>query len=243
MTTLGVSVPVSAFKWVDQQIERLWHLRGPAPGLTAVLGEIGVESAHQVVRRLMAEPDWDRDPWGLVERALDRSDPLGQELGSQLPTSVGHTWRGLTDEERTGLKILSAMDVGRNQVLQPDERPVDLGGHGQRPRRESLLRGHLHLPVDAIRSPWPPSTRHAFQPDTCQWVNLIDSLIDLNDPGDARRLEALIVDVLERLAEEGDTIAGESQVLTAASNIPLARPCPVSALTSCGLQVGPTQPG
>ena len=227
MTALGVPVPASAISWVDQQIERLWQLRGPAPGLAAVLGHIGVESAHQVVRRLVAEPSWTQDPWGLVERALDRSDPLGQELGAKLPASIGHTWRGLADEDRSALKILSAMDVRREQV-------------------SSLMDGQLTWEVtaaDLVENPYFATTctyrsrypialatvdQACFPAGHVQWTNLIDSLIGLNDPGDARRLEALIVEVLERLAEEGDTLAGEPQVLAAASNIPLTRPCTIS---------------
>ena len=227
MMALGVAVPASAIAWTDQQIERIWQLRGPAPGLAAVLGHIGVESAHQVVRRLVAEADWSQDPWGLVERALDRSDPLGQELSGQMPPSVGHAWRGLADEERTALKILSAMDVRREQV-------------------SSLMSGESTWEVtssDLVENPYFAATctyrcrypialatvdQACFPAGHVQWVNQIDDLIGLNDPGDARRVEALMVEVLERLAEVGDTIAGESQVLTKASNISLTRPCLIS---------------
>lgn len=227
MTALGVAVPASAISWVDHQIERLWQLRGPAPGLAAALGYIGAESAHRVVRRLGTEPEWVNDPWSLVERALDRGDPLGQELAPRLPASIGHTWRGLVEDERTALKILSAMDVNREQVA-------------------SLMDGRSTWEVtaaDLVENPYFAATcthrsanpialatvdQASFPAAHVQWTNLIAGLIGLDDPGDARRVEALMVDVLERLGEEGDTIAGESQVLTAASEIPLTRPCPIS---------------
>jgi len=227
LAALGTSVPAPAISWVDQQIERLWQLRGPAPGLTAALGYIGVESAHRVVRRLAAEPEWAKEPWDLVARALDQNDPLGQELEPHLPASIGHTWRGLADEERTALKILSGMDVNREQVA------CLLGGHST----------WEVTPADLVENPYFAATctyrsRHpialatvdqaCFPAGHVQWTNLIDELIGLDDPGDARRVEALMVDVLERLAEEGDTIAGEAQLLAAASEIPLTRPCPVS---------------
>ena len=227
MSALGVAVPASALAWTDQQIERLWQLRGPAPGLAAVLGHMGVESAHQVVRRLIEEPDWTHDPWGLVERALDPGDSLGQDLGPRLPPSIGHAWRGFADEERTALKILSAMEINREQV-------------------SSLMNGQSTWEVtaaDLVENPYFAATctyrsRHpialatvdqaCFPAGHVQWTNLIDGLIGLHDPGDARRLEALMVDVLERLADEGNTLADETQVLTAASNVPLTRPCPIS---------------
>ncbi len=50
----------------------------------------------------------------------------------------------------------------------------------------------------------------------------------MDDPGDERRCEALLVDSLERLADDGDTIAGSEQLVTAASDVALTRPCPIS---------------
>jgi hypothetical protein len=226
MISLGVTMPSSAIAWVDQQIERLWQLRGPAPGLTAALCQLGVESSHRVVRRLVTEPGWSHDPWGLFERALTRSDPLGEELASLLPASIGHSWRGLAETERTALKILSAMDVSREQV-------ADLldGRSTWNVTAHSLVENPYYAATCTYRSPNPIALatvdQACFPAETVQWANLISELVGLDDPGDARRVEALIVEVLEQLAENGDTIAGEDQVLTAASTITLTRPCPV----------------
>ncbi|OHV69594.1 hypothetical protein BCD48_34740 [Pseudofrankia sp. BMG5.36] len=225
MAALGVAVPPAAIAWADQQIERLWQLRGPAPGLAAVLGHLGVESAHRVVRRLVAEPDWIRDPWGLVERALDQRDPLGAEL--RLPASIKLTWRGFESDERTALKILSAMDVNREQV-------ADLmnGRSTWQVTAADLVDNPYCAATCTYRSPHSIALatvdQACFPARHVPWVNLVDTLIGLDDPGDARRLEALMVEVLERLAEEGDTLASEPQMLAAASNIPLTRACPIS---------------
>ncbi len=95
MRRLGLDVPRAATDWVDDQIERLWHLRGPAPGLAAVLGHLGVDRHMSSFAGLMAERRWSTAPWGLVERALDPADPLGAELAAAVPPSIGHSWRGL----------------------------------------------------------------------------------------------------------------------------------------------------
>ena len=94
MEGLGISVPRSALAWVDEQIDRLWQLRGPAPGLAAVLRYLGAESAHQVIRRLVEDADWRQDPWSVVERALDPTQPLGQGTsGSSAPVRRRHVAR------------------------------------------------------------------------------------------------------------------------------------------------------
>lgn len=227
LAELGVQVPRCAREWVDEQIDRLWRLRGPAPGMPAILSHLGVESAHRVVGRLMSEPDWGADPWGVLGRALDRRSPLGQELLGSLPPSVRHTWNGLTETDRKAMKILSAMDVTRGQV------------HDLLTERTSwavsaaeLVENPYYAATCTYRSRHPISLATAdqacFPADHVRWANLIAELIGLDDPGDARRIEALIVDVLERLAEAGDTIAGETEALSMATEIPLTRPCPIS---------------
>ncbi|NYG57841.1 hypothetical protein BJ980_000764 [Nocardioides daedukensis] len=67
-----------------------------------------------------------------------------------------------------------------------------------------------------------------FPASHVRWANLIAPISELSDPGDPRRLEAFMVDVLERMAENGDTLAGEEDVLAAAANITATRPCPIS---------------
>ena len=226
MAALGLTVPASATSWVDQQVERLWQIRGPAPGLAAVLAYVGAEYPHHIVRRLVVEPDWAQDPWGVVERALKADNPVANELGQRLPASVGHSWRGLQQDERTALKILSAMDVGREQVSN-----LMKGKTTWEVSASELVSNPYLAATCTYRSRYPIALatvdQACFPAAHVDWTNVIAELIGIDDPGDARRIEALMVEVLERLAEQGNTIAGETQVLTAASEIPLTRACPI----------------
>lgn len=226
MAALGLTMPVSATSWVDQQIERLWQIRGPAPGLAAVLAFVGAEYPYHVMRRLVLEPDWNHDPWGVVERALRPEDPIAKELGHRLPPSVGHSWRGLRQDEQSALKILSAMDVGRDQVscLMTGKSTFVVSA-------EELVSNPYYAATCTYRSRYPIALatvdQACFPASHVDWTNIVAEEVGLDDPGDCRRLEALLIEVLERLAEQGDTIAGEAEVLTAASEISLTRACPV----------------
>lgn len=227
MIDLGITVPGSAIAWLDDQVERLWELRGPAPGLAAVLRHLGAESAHQVIRRLVTEPDWALEPWSAVERALSSGDPLGAEIAAWLPPSIGQTWRGLESDEQAALKILSAMDVDAEQVSDL------MGGRSSvQVTAEEMVDNPYFAATCTYRSANPIAfasvDQACFPAPHVDWVNLIADLTGMTDPGDPRRVEALMVEVLEHLADEGDTIAGEGQVLAAASEIPLTRPCSIS---------------
>lgn len=229
MIALGVTMPRLAIAWVDAQIERLWQLRGPAPGMSAVLSYLGLESAHAVVRRLAEEPEWRHDPWGVVERALDAASGLGNELGSSIPPSFALQWSGRGDDERTALKILSAMDVDVSQVgcvMDGQSDPV----YPIAP--DELIDNPYYVASCTQRSPFPIAfatvDQACFPADHVDWTNQIADLIGLQDPGDARRIEGLIVEVLRALAEAGDTIVAEDQVLAEIEKIPVTRACPAS---------------
>lgn len=224
---LGLAVPESSLAWLGRQIDRLWQLRGPAPGLAAVLSHLGAEHAHRVARTVLAETPTADDPWKTMLAAFDATTPLGQKLSSDLPASVGRTWRGLDETTRDALVILSAMEVTREQVI-------------------GLLKGYSTIPVTAaelVTNPYFAATctyrgpqqitfatvdRACFPSPHVLWPNLVAARTTLADPGDRRRVEALMVDVLERLAAEGDTIASQEQVIALAAEIPLTRPCAVS---------------
>ena len=236
MSALGVTIPASAVAWIDAQIERLWHLRGPAPGMAAVLSYLGVESTHRVVRRLAAEADWPMAPWATAERAFTVDEALALALSEHLPPSVGYTWRGLAESERRALQILSAMDLRYDQVDQ-----IMRGKSTYPIAADELVANPYYAATCTYRSEFPVALttvdQACFPATHVTWVNLVDGLAGMKDPGDERRVEALLVDVLERRAAAGDTLADEAQVLTEAAEMHLTRPCAVSKalVTAYGL--------
>ena len=224
---LGLTIEETSLNWLDGQIERLWRLRGPAPGLASVLGYLGVEHAHRVARTILADTSETDDPWKTLVVAFDATTTLGRSLSEDLPPSVGRTWRGLDETTRDALVILSAMEVTRIQVENVME------GYSPVPvTPEELLDNPYFAATCTYRSPeqitFATVDRACFPSPHVLWPNLITARAALADPGDRRRVEALMVDVLESLATDGDTIAGQDQVIALAAEIPVTRSCAVS---------------
>lgn len=226
MSALGIKVKSSAMKWLDAQIERLWQQRGPTPGLGAALTYLGVQSAHKVASRLMAESTFHSDPWAVVERALDRTDSLGDELSSSFPPSIGHAWRGMGQIGQDALRILSAMNLDSDQISS-----VMDGTTTVPVTPEELVDNPYYAATCSYRGRFPISLatvdQACFPAPHVTWANVICTTTAMRDPGDERRIEAFMVDVLERLAENGDTLASTNDVLTAAAEIPTTQPCPI----------------
>ena len=65
--------------WLDQQLNRLWRMRGPFPGfgsaLTAFLGDRGNLIAYEIAEQSAQESaDGIIDPWPAFERIIQAPD-------------------------------------------------------------------------------------------------------------------------------------------------------------------------
>jgi hypothetical protein len=222
LPALGLEVPATALDWLETQIERLWKLRGPTPGLAAVLAYLGVERPHFAARELIATAG-DGDVWGLVEAGFVDAAVLPKSLRHLVGATVGRIWSRRNDIERDALRMLSGMDVSSEQV-------------------EALLDGRTEVPVDVqqlVDDPYlaslctyaqpehiPFSTvdRACFPGEGADWEPLVARIADITDHQDERRVRALLVDVLEDAGARGDTLLTESEALLAATGCALVRP-------------------
>lgn len=131
---------------------------------------------------------------------------------------------------KDALRLLSGMDISVSQV-------------------EKLLNGRTEVPVTVeqlLDNPYlasvctygepehvPFSTvdRACFPGDGADWEPLVAKIADFTDHQDERRVQALLVDVLEAAGDRGDTLLAQDEALLAASGYTLARPPQLTAWT------------
>jgi len=220
---LGLTVLQTGVDWLDAQIERLWQLRGPTPGLGSALAYLGVPAAHRVAREIIEVTADGVDPWSTARDALTPSSPRGRQMVDRIPSSAAATWRAMDSDHQHAMMILSAMDVTRDQLA-------------------AVLDGDTTValsPAELIDNPYFATIctygaaqhiafgtvdRACFPASHVTWPNVIATIVDVSDAGDRRRCEAMLVEALERLAEQGDTIAGEQDVVDVAKALPMEQP-------------------
>jgi hypothetical protein len=219
---LGLEVPATALDWLETQIARIWKLRGPTPGLAAVLAYLGVERPHAAARELIASAG-DGDVWNLIEAGFADAGALPESVRHLVGSTVVRIWSRRSGVERDALHMLSGMDVSAGQV-------------------EALLNGHTEVPLDVeqlVDDPYlasvctygqrehvPFSTvdRACFVGEGADWEPQVARIAGITDPQDERRVQALFVDVLEAAGIRGDTLLTQSEALLAATGYGLARP-------------------
>src|SRR5262249_29534022 len=104
-------------QWLHAELVRLWRVRGPFPGLGAVLATFGLSRGIFVAHALQAKAGENSDPWPLVERAFrDPIAVLPKELQRDLK-ELAPTWKRLAQERRSFLRLLSRFELSKDQAV------------------------------------------------------------------------------------------------------------------------------
>ncbi len=107
--------------WIDQQLNRLWKMRGPYPGMGSVLSAFGIENGTLVAYEINenqqeSATEYSQDPWEIFEQALDNPNliPSGRR---HLGPHQKDLWQTTTDADRKRYKLLSRFSISREQAL------------------------------------------------------------------------------------------------------------------------------
>ena len=238
-----VSGPWSAVEeWIDQQLNGLWCMRGPFPGLGSALRAFGLAKGNLVAHELSSALDDNADPWPAVDEAF--ANPASLSTGSAIDATTAAKWKALPDERRALLKLLARFDLSAEQATryyQPSERAkarieitdtgllenpyllYELDRGAQDPVAISTV-DHGSLPEQVVRESHPMPAPSA-----------------LDGPVDPRRVRALVTWTLEQAAADGDTVRPQQTVIQTIRDAALAPPAPID--DDLMSMIGPTMAG
>ena len=197
--------------WLDQQLNRLWRMRGPFPGfgsaLTAFLGDRGNLIAYEIAGQCAQDSvDGNIDPWPAFEQMVQNPDTASGTLKDHIGEGFARAWDAMPEERRELLKLLSRFSLSSDQVkrfFNPDDRPEDVDDTSLIENPYLLYELDRAL-VDAIsvttidRGMLPGSVVLKEHP--------LSDRTRLTDKVDPRRVRALLVAALEQGAEQGHTL-------------------------------------
>ena len=204
-------------RWIDRELGRLWNLRGPFPGLGAVLCASGISMGNFIAHSLVSQVDENESPWPLWFKTLENPEQtLPPELSRHIDQTIAKSWQNMDEGRLDFLKLLSRMDLSQDQagVLVSPEAREDYG--------------IFVSDRDIIDNPYLvfESTRLTASPVSVGVVDrglfpnaLIREKFPIPEPSlvktpvDARRLRALTVRNLEQAANNGDTVRQRADVI------------------------------
>jgi hypothetical protein len=218
-------------QWVHDELVRLWKVRGPFPGLGAVLRAFGLTRGLFVAHALQQIAGDNVDPWPPVNDAFNNPAAI---LPSELRLDIKElapTWKGLSDQRRALLRLLSRFELTVEQAQHLYDEDT---------RRKQ---GWIATDADLLKNPYriyecsrsdPDGVqlmtvdRGVFPEDTVRLAHPLDAPTRLESAVDVRRVRAFAVHALEEAATQGHTLHFAGDLAEAIRETAVRPECPVT---------------
>jgi ATP-dependent exoDNAse (exonuclease V) alpha subunit len=221
---------------------RLWKVRGPFPGLGAVLAAFGLSRGVFVAHALQQKVGENADPWPAVDAAFrDPTAALPRELWRDIK-ELATTWKGLPSERRAYLRLLSRFEltIEQAETLYDDgsRRKVGWGGADR-----EILQNPYHIfeltrhDPEGIRLL--TVDRGVFPEDMVRLQHPLEVPSRLESAVDLRRARAFTIAALEEAATAGHTLLPKDNVVGAVRGYPVRPECPLTGDMLAALDMTP----
>lgn len=224
---LGETAETLGFDWLEAQLNRLWKLRGPSPGLGSALAAFGVPQSVTFAHLIGAASGDGADPWPTLARAMAEPDQFSLIAREHLTPSIRDKWKALRPERRELLKLLSRFSLTREQaerffvVEQRDPALTD---------RDIIENPYLLFETDRFRPDavtFSVIDRGCFPDATVATAHPLHKPTMMDDRLDARRVRALLIDELYWAKTAGHTLRPQSDLVSDIRARTLSEPCPL----------------
>lgn len=218
-------------QWIHTELVRLWKVRGPYPGLGAVLTAFGLSRGVFVAHALQQKAGKNVDPWPQVNAAFTKPDELLPKPLHVDIKALASTWKGLPAERRQFLKLLSRFELTVEQAANLYEEGARKRAGWDATDKAILENPYLiyelsrHAP-DGIRLL--TVDRGVFPDDSVRLVHPLDEPSCLGSGVDRRRVRAFSLAALEKAALDGHTLQSRDGLVEAIRAFAVRPECAVT---------------
>ncbi len=215
------------FKWIDNELSRLWKMRGPFPGLGAVLSGIKVEQGNLLAWELDAiirdnENEVEKNPWDYIDLLFnDDNSFLPNHFKPNISKTLKDTWKTYSNEEKEFLQLLSRMNLDNEQV----KTIIDTKENQQIAYLKNPYLLYEKSRLNLIQIPISTIDKAIFSGKNILDKFPLSKLTDINEPINEKRIRAFSVSILEHTASNGNTLSTDSQLVTKLNDLPYEPLC------------------
>ena len=214
----------AAEKWLNDRLSATWRLRGPNPGVGAVLEAMGLRMGVSLVQLAASrDPQFAADPWAAVSQLLNGVTPPPDGRFQAEIDAFASLWRHRQDQpERMELaRHLSRFAITTDQARRwwDKTRRTKTAGTAVSDR-EIIDNPYVVAELDRGEL----DSRPVSFPTVDLGALNADGKANVLSPADRRRLRAALVATLRRAGDEGDTLLGVPEARDRAAKIPVAEP-------------------
>ncbi|WP_218253327.1 AAA family ATPase [Candidatus Magnetobacterium casense] len=230
---LDLGIPTADQRqWLHDELVRLWKVRGPSPGLGAVLRAFGLSRGVFVAHALQNRVGENADPWPEVDAAFrNPTNMLPKELSRDIK-ELAPTWIHLPDQRRQFLRLLSRFDLTVDQAKNLYE------------ETSRCKRGWGGTDLELLKNPYCiyEFSRHdpegiqlltvdrgLFPDDAVRNLHPLDKPSRLDSAVDVRRVRAFTIATLEYASTVGHTLYFTGDLADAIRDHGVRPECPVTS--------------
>lgn len=203
--------------WVDRQLNRLWEMRGPCPGMGSALGALGVPNGTLVAHTIAAtQAHPNENPWDAFDRALDDPGLLGEGLASNITSDIQRVYRRLKPHRRSLLHLISRFAISEEQATRFYQETAR--SEAKISTDDAKLIDNPYLMYELDRTVLEPIgllqiDRGMFPDPIVRGKHPLSAPSALEGPLDGRRVRAFVIDALEQAAADGHTLQLRDRVI------------------------------
>ena len=218
-------------QWIRDELVRLWKVRGPYPGLGAVLHAFGLSRGVFVAHELQQRAGENTDPWPMVEAAFQDPSVLHEGLQRDI-RELAFIWAGLPDERRRFLRLLSRfeIDVGQARNLYDKNSRRQKGWNAT----DTEILQNPYRMYEISRLYWENINlltidRGIFPDDSVRIRHPLEAPSGLESALDARRVRAFTISALEEATQGGHTLQFVDEIGQKIHDTVVRPDCPVTS--------------
>ena len=214
----------AAEKWLNERLSDTWRLRGPNPGVGAVLEAMGLRMGVSLVQLAASrDPQFAADPWAAVSQLLGGVTPPPDGRFQADIDAFASLWvHHQGQPERMELaRCLSRLAITPDQALRwwDKTRRTETAGYAVSDR-EIIDNPYVVAELDRGRR----DSRPVSFPTVDLGALSASGQASVLSPADRRRLRAALVATLRWAENQGDTLLGVPDAQSSVAKIPVAEP-------------------
>ena len=221
-------------QWIDQELNRLWKVRGAFPGLGAILHAFGLPHGNLLAWHLVGDNENAVDPWPLLSSALRNPSSLPEYLREGIGQTQQQKWERLPDSRRELLMLLSRFNLTNAQALRWYQETERNSADIKLDDKEILTNPYTIYEADRLQADpiaFAVIDRGMFPPEPLRKDFQIPEPSRVHEAIDPRRVRSAMIQTLEDAASEGHTLLPVSWLIKRVREKPMKPECPLDADT------------
>lgn len=224
-------------KWLNQQIAQTWKDRGVFPGVGPALEALGLPMGTTLCHDLLSSGTISSkdNPWDTITQLCEGKIKPPHPAYQDRISVFAPTWLDLTDERRQLLTLLSRFNLTAAQATRWFNAKGNRGSSIKAAvsDAEIIANPYLISELDLGDGKELPISfgvidRGMLPDDTLRVQHPVPEVSALKSTADPRRVRAVLVAVLSKAAEQGDSLLSVNESLQKVAALDLADDCPVN---------------